>query len=181
MEHTFLIGLAGRAGSGKDTFADMLGCKTYAFAKPLKDGLAAMGFPEPAREDKEKIIPGFAFTWRDAAQKLGTEWGRELQSDIWLAVAKRYRKTVEAEFLVISDVRFHNEADWVREHGALVHILGRETYKLEGDTAAHPSEHPLPRLDTDYAIDNSGTREDLRILMKLLKASISLNHSRRMF
>lgn len=160
MDGTYIVGLTGRAGSGKDTVASVLGWDSYAFAKPLKDGLAAMGFPEPVRARKEARIAGFTFTWREAAQKLGTEWGRGLQSDIWLAMAERQRQQSRSEILVITDVRFHNEADWVRQHGALVHIRGRAT-PMDGPTATHASEHELPVVSGDLLIDNSGALPEL--------------------
>lgn len=154
MDGTFLIGLTGRAGSGKDTAATFIGYETYAFAKPLKVALAAMGFPEPVRALKEKPIAGFKFTWRKAAQTLGTEWGRSLQSDLWLQMAKVYRKQTRTRFLVITDVRFHNEADWIREFGILVHVRGR-SYEMNAGEAQHASEIELPTAGPDFIIDNS--------------------------
>lgn len=161
MSKAFLIGITGRAGSGKDSLASMLGYATYAFARPLKEGLAAMGFPEPARENKEDKIPGFDFTWRQAAQTLGTEWGRELQSDLWLAIAKKRYETFAGDFLVITDVRFHNEADWVRENGILVHMRGRAS-AMTGDQASHASEQTLPARIGDFTIDNGGSLNQLK-------------------
>lgn len=162
MHNTLVIGLTGRAGGGKDAFATMLGYQTYAFAGPLKAALAAMGFPEPPRKDKELMIPGFEFSWRRAAQTLGTEWGRNLQSDIWLAMAKRFHYASRNDFLVITDVRFHNEADWVREHGVLVHLQGRMS-DMGNTEQRHASEAGLPVMDGDYLVDNSGTLTDLRV------------------
>ncbi len=81
-----LIGVTGPAGAGKDTVGHYLhtdyGFMAFAFASPLKQGLAAMGMPEPSsRELKEQAVPGFEFPWRQAAQTLGTEWGRGLDPD----------------------------------------------------------------------------------------------------
>lgn len=161
MDDTYLIGLTGRAGAGKDTVAEMLGYERYAFAQPLKTMLAVIGFPEPPRAQKEDLIPGFVFSWRRAAQTLGTEWGRNLQSDIWLALAKRYHQNVKADFLVITDVRFHNEASWIRERGTLVHVRGRNA-TLELTAQQHASELELPFEDGDYVINNSGSLNMLR-------------------
>ena len=173
MKDTYLIGITGRAGCGKDTLAGMLDYATYAFAGPLKAGLAAMGFPEPPRLLKEERIEGFSFSWRRAAQLLGTEWGRALQSDIWLAMAKRHRCDVQAEFLVITDVRFHNEADWIREHGILVHLRGRQTLMTDPAAAQHESENLLPVMEQDYVIENSGSLNRLRQLTHGLRNHIA--------
>jgi len=146
--------LTGKAGSGKDTAANLLGYETYAFAKPLKAALAVMGFPEPPRDKKEQQISGFKFSWRKAAQLLGTEWGRQLQTDLWLTMAEVHRKQSRAACLVITDVRFHNEADWIRDHGVLLHVRGRN-YEMNPGEAQHASELELPVVAGDIIIDNS--------------------------
>ena len=61
-----VIGLHGKAGSGKDTVADYLvanhGFEKISFATTLKAMLAAGGFTEPAnRDDKEPLVGGFDF------------------------------------------------------------------------------------------------------------------------
>jgi hypothetical protein len=139
----------------------MLLYKQIAFAGPLKEGLAVMGFPEPKdRELKELLIPGFGFSWRKAAQTLGTEWGRSLQGDIWLAITKERCRTMPYDRIVITDVRFHNEADWVRENGLLVHVVGRQA-TMVGDEAKHASEHGIRYAPGDYTIHNTGTPAEL--------------------
>lgn len=163
MRTTFLVGITGKAGSGKDTLAYMMGFERYAFAMPLKAGLTAMGFPEPERKLKETVIPGFKFSWREAAQKLGTEWGRGLQGDIWLAMAERARMACPAGVLVITDVRFHNEADWVRDHGLLVHVEGRQSSIVDPQQQMHASEMGLPHHDDDWVVPNQGSLNDLQV------------------
>lgn len=159
-----LIGLAGKAGSGKDTAGTYLrtqyGFQSYAFAQPLKIGLAAMGFAEPKRDEKELPIPGFDFSWRQAAQKLGTEWGRELDPDIWLKLAEYKMRTVP--WLAITDVRFENEAASIRKHGGhIFHLTGRE-YEMQSDTQQHPSEAGIAfNPATDYMINNQTTLDNL--------------------
>ena len=180
MKDTFVIGLTGTGGAGKDTVGSMLGHNTLAFAGPLKQGLAAMGFPEPAnRADKEELLPGYTFSWRQAAQTLGTEWGRSLQHDIWLAIIKSRVERMSSMFVSITDVRFHNEADWVRENGLLVHIRGRETTVKEEDRK-HASEHGLFPSPGDYTLNNTGTLSDLRIaLIDLQKHIGTVSNARR--
>ncbi len=56
--------------------------------------------------------------------------------------------------LVISDVRFENEADMIRSQGGvIVHLLGRSV-ALQGETASHVSEHSLRQGFDDILIDN---------------------------
>ena len=155
-----IIGFTGKAGSGKDTAADFLvrefGYTKLSWAGPLKAGLTAMGFPEPAnREAKEDLIPGFSFSWRQAAQHLGTEWGRALDPDIWVKVVEAGLKSNRN--YVISDVRFENEAAMIRRNGGMViHLLGRQADL--GAAAAHASEAGVQFYpSTDVIIENSGS------------------------
>lgn len=158
-----IVGIAGPAGAGKDTVADYLvahhGFTKISMAGPLKAGMAAMGFPEPvSRDDKEKLIPGFDFTWRQAAQRLGTEWGRGLDPEIWVKVMADHLSRSTGR-TVISDIRFENEAEMVRNlSGKMLLLAGRKADL--GEAAAHVSEagvmfHPL----LDGYIDNSGSLE----------------------
>lgn len=174
MKDTFVIGIAGTGGSGKDTVGAMLGYNMLAFAGPLKQGLSAMGFPEPSsRAEKEEQISGYKFSWRQAAQTLGTEWGRQLQPDIWLAVMKARVERMSAMFVSVTDVRFHNEADWVRENGLLVHVKGRVTTVKES-ARGHASEHGLVSHPGDYTLNNSGSLSDLRLALINLQQHISM-------
>lgn len=150
-----IVGFTGPAGSGKDTAADYLMSKGFvkiSFASTLKAMLATAGLPEPAsRDDKEKIIEGFPFSWREAAQTLGTEWGRSLDPDIWL---KLTLKGLEPDGkYVVSDVRFENEAKVVRENGLLIHLVGRKVDM--GDLEAHASEAGVTRAHGDYCVRNT--------------------------
>lgn len=160
-----LIGMTGKAGAGKDTLADYLvqnlGFTKISFAGPLKAMLAAAGMPEPAdRAAKELPVPGFTFTWREAAQKLGTEFGRALDADIWTKVVEqriiRDRELPQhVSRIVLSDVRFENEATMIRRLGGkVVHVIGRAAEL--GANAGHASEAGVYAQPDDRIIDNSG-------------------------
>lgn len=165
-----LIGTAGPAGSGKDTVADYLvemhGFTKMAFAGPLKAMMAAAGMAEPAdRAMKEQPIPGFDFTWREAAQKLGTEWGRGLDPEIWTKIVRRKLESLAGlkyrTRIVLTDIRFENEAQVVRELGGQVwHMLNRSADL--GVNAGHISEGGVMyRPHEDELIDNSGSLDQL--------------------
>lgn len=169
-----LIGIAGKAGAGKDTIADYLvrehGFTKLSWAGPLKAAMAIMGFPEPAnRDDKEKPIEGFGFSWRVAAQRLGTDWGRAMDPDIWVKLMARELASQELEAsvvhgrearIVISDVRFGNEADMIRKDGQIWHVSGRAAEL--GAAAAHASEAGILYMPPhDKIFTNDGTLEHL--------------------
>lgn len=159
-----IVGITGVAGAGKDTVADHLvarfGYVKVSMAAPLKAGLAAMGWPEPNnRDDKEKLIEGFDFSWRQAAQRLGTEWGRGLDPEVWVkAMALRLRRADDR--IVISDIRFENEAKMVRELGGKMLFIAGRAADL-GDQATHVSEAGIEFYPAcDGLIDNAGKFED---------------------
>lgn len=173
-----LIGFTGPAGVGKDEAARQLGLalgnySRYAFAKPIKDALAAMGFPEPAtRAEKEAIIPNLGVSWRHMAQTLGTEWGRNsVRPDLWLWLAKE--QYAEHRNLMVTDVRFENEAAWVREVGGLmVHVYGRET-TVARQEAQHASEAGVTIRAGAYMLPNLYGLDDLGYQVRLLAARIN--------
>lgn len=141
-----LIGIAGAAGSGKDTVASYLvehyGYEQISFAAILKKMLAVAGMPEPSnRDDKEKNIEGFNFSWRHAAQALGTEYGRVcLHPDIWVMLTMRGLRP-DGKY-VVSDCRFANEAAAIiNAGGQMIHLYGREVDL--GELSNHASEQPL--------------------------------------
>ncbi len=168
-----LIGLTGKAGAGKDSVADILcqdyGFKRTAFALHLKTMLASIDWPEPTRQEKEAIDPRFGVSWRQAAQRLGTEWARALDPDLWVKLTKQVISTPGD--WVITDVRFENEAKMVRENGVLIHVKGREA-DLKGATKLHISEQGVPERPEDMFIDNSGTLEVLNTLVEALNEDL---------
>lgn len=165
-----IIGIAGPARAGKDTVAKLIKqeyrCMTYAFAEPLKAMLRALGLEERDLESgrKDEINPDFQASPRFMMQTLGTEWGRDsINEHIWVIVAaKRIQRLNHAQpdaTIIITDVRFENEADFVRRHGFLIHVE-RPIKRIDGST--HRSENPVNILDSDHIIINSGGLEDLR-------------------
>lgn len=161
-----LIGVAGPAGVGKDTAARYLArtfhLEHYAFAGPIKDALSAMGFERGLFDQdgfKDEPIPDIGVSYRKLAQTLGTEWGRSIVSDFWLRLAVRRHSNLPDDLLgmVISDVRFDNEAAWVRQHGLLIHIVGPSRREIAGDGKSHSSEVPLDRKMGDVIVTNTGS------------------------
>lgn len=203
-----IIGVAGKAGSGKDTFADFLledlkskGVKIskYNLALPIKafindlmgwDDRHAYGelkevivkvevstFKE-FKEAFDKVFPTvdisyhkLRYMWgvldilrmnkddnispRMMYQWFGTECMREIvHDDIWLQLIPN----VKGEVVLIPDIRFPNEAAYLREKGSLIHV------KREGvsEVATHISEQGIPFMEGDITIDNNGSLSDLR-------------------
>jgi len=162
-----LIGLTGRAGAGKSTVADYLcaqhGFEELSFATPLKQGLCLMlrelgtvldDFDDPER--KRRPIPELGRTPRELLQTLGTEWGREqVSAEIWVRIlARRLAALTYAPAVVISDVRFENEARWVRDQGGKIWAILRAS--ASAPPAAHRSEIGLLPNLIDKFLMNDG-------------------------
>ena len=167
-----LIGIAGRARSGKDTVANFIvaaiGGYRYSFADPIRAMLAPLGvdMSDPYwQARKEEPIPALGVSPRRMMQTLGTEWGRQLiNPDLWLIMAHQ-RLLLNGPGMVIPDVRFDNEAAWIRKHGGrIIHVIRPETKAVE----AHASEDGIEMQDTDARLFNSGTLEELQLSVREL-------------
>ena len=164
-----LIGLVGRARTGKDTAGGWISCRhglrTRSFADPIKMMLMWTFGDRFSRGDREQPIDWLGKSPRQLMQTLGTEWGRDLvHPDLWVLVAKQEWERLLAEGgsedtgMVFTDVRFRNEAEWVlREGGTLIHIVRPDAELVN----AHASEQADLSDLCDYRIENTGTIEDL--------------------
>jgi len=191
-----IIGICGFIGSGKGTVGDILHHKYRfekdSFARPLKDAAAAIfgwnrdlleGDTTQSRAWREQPDEfwsrafGRAFTPREALQKLGTEAGRNVfHPDIWSSslIKRSLHKNI-----VITDVRFKNEVQTIRDHnGILIWVIRGEHpnwYEVAlranaGDTDAlitmtnsniHLSEWDWVGTQFDATIHNDHTLPDL--------------------
>lgn len=173
MQTPNIIGLTGPAGSGKDTVRDILakhGYYGFAFADPiremLKPLLLACGVDlayMTARHLKEQPMPVLGVSYRQLAQTLGTEWGRALAPDFWLRMAAASMTEVSISTFgppcfVISDVRFPNEAEWIRG-------LGGQVWRIDRPGVApvreHASEVLVATIEPDFTLSNDGSIGDL--------------------
>lgn len=167
-----VIGLTGRARSGKDTVADFLiaarpGLRRYAFADPIRKMLIPLGVD--LRDDywverKEETIPLINASPRRLMQTLGTEWGRNLiHPDLWLRFAEQDLLN-NGPGVVITDVRFENEAEFVRKYGVLIHIKRERVDAV----ATHVSESGIAIHEGDFTLWNNGTLDSLQAAVESL-------------
>lgn len=170
---SILIGITGRAGAGKDTVADYLRL-TYdfepmAFANPLKEAASIM-FNVPLhyfhdRALKEQVLPEWDMSPRHMAQRLGTEAIRNtFGPDFWIKRwMQEYQTMPTGQDVVMTDVRFNNEAQAVRDMGGLIlHIVRPGELTLDDSAAAHASEAGVSYFSSrDKKVINDGTIKDL--------------------
>lgn len=163
-----LIGIAGKAGAGKDTLAGKIqdhDTKYYMahLADPIKDMLSAgLGWDQSnwqRREWKELKQDWLGFSPREAAQKLGTEWRDAVDptSMLWCKLLENRFVNFTRDVL-IPDIRFPHEQDWVHSHGGIIVYVNREQIL---NVAEHSSEHSLDQWKVDLFLYNNSTPEVL--------------------
>lgn len=184
-----VIGVVGKKRAGKDTFAARLverGFTRVAFADPLKETMADLDPWVRIEADEAGLLygpgtvlahngPEFvrltailkAVGWdvakqfrevRRLLQAHGVAIREHVDPDVWIYVAKDRIDAIPGP-VVITDVRFRNEADAVEEWGGnTVRVLrpGLES------TDAHVSETELDDYVSHFDIVNDGTVSDLR-------------------
>lgn len=182
-----LIGICGHARSGKDTVGAYLHASRdntwkLAFADPLKQAAATLfGIPEDSfyEEDlKEVADPFWGVSPRQIAQFFGTEMVRqnvgrlipELGENFWI---RRLIQTLNGtgdsvaydadDVVIITDVRFQNEYDWIISQGGIIIHLTRPGADGTVGISGHASESGISFIDPDhtYLIVNNGTLEEL--------------------
>ena len=166
-----IIGLTGKARSGKDTVAEYLNNKHmfshYWFSKPMKDACRTIFSWDDRHlygDLKDVVDPVYNVSPRVALQTLGTEWGRNcINSDLWLNRAKA--EIIQHENITISDCRFDNEAQTIIDLGGYVIEVSRANIK---EVAAHSSEQGINPDLISFILDNNGSLVDLYRLVDYL-------------
>lgn len=165
MNHLYLIGITGPAGSGKDTAAggaiNVFGYQRICFGDQVKAMLAkGLNLDIEAfydTERKEQPISWLGKSPRQLMQTLGTDWGRRMVSpDIWVHLfANLVALAPAGARIVVPDVRFESEANWIREHGGEIWHLA-STHRAA--VPAHESEAGIcfrPELGDKPLINNA--------------------------
>lgn len=164
-----VIGIAGKARAGKSTAAAFIsaqyGYEQMAFADPLKNMLRGLGLSEEQLEGslKETIDPTYGVSPRHMMQTLGTQWGRQMVcEDMWVK-----RMAQNTGKIVISDVRFADEAEWVRENGLLIFVVRDGAPKI--NNSRHESERGIGMKAKDIMIRNETIEQFHATLAQALK------------
>jgi len=163
-----IIGISGNARSGKDTLGrnmvsilsdSGIKAKTFSFAHELKksvDGflieqLGISAFTEDS--DEKKIIRPFLVNW-------GTEIMRKKDSEHWIKSIEK--KLSEDCVNIITDVRFENELDWVKEKDGLSVFLSREGVSPANSYEEENNKLLSENVDLKFFIGNF---EDEKLIM----------------
>ena len=168
-----LIGLIGYAQSGKDTFASILvekyGYSRIAFADKIRDflyginpmvGCSPTGYLQDLVNlvgwDKAKQEPQV----RRLLQDLGISARELIDEDIWVNAAL---SNVDAnDRIVITDVRFENEAAMIKSMGGQLWRIKRSGV---GPVNGHVSESEMGGYKVNQIFVNNGSLEELEMLI----------------
>ncbi|WNN93981.1 deoxynucleoside monophosphate kinase [Arthrobacter phage Nitro] len=197
-----LIGMIGKKRTGKDTFAGTLterhGYARIALADPLREAALALDpimgtFPltsEGILRIREWRLSDVidAIGWEKAKdyvpevrrtlQRLGTESIRALDDRFWIRTAFQRIDALRADGtpVVVTDVRYPNEADAIKAAGGyLVRIIRDQPDDGDG----HASELAMDDYREDLLIANNGSREDLAYLAYAVGRDLRLMHDTR--
>lgn len=174
-----LVGLTGYAGVGKDAFAKSLklrgGFERVGFADAVKEMALVLNpvlwFPGKSWDTQEtlsSIVNKYGWegakkapSVRQYLQVLGTDAVRNIiGNDAWIraAEAKVIGHLREGRNVVITDVRFPNEAAFVKSYGGTVVKIMRPNVNAVND---HISDTGIDDLEVDVVLWNTGTLYDL--------------------
>jgi len=172
-----IIGLTGYSRSGKDTVAKILveqyGYKRVAFADKIRELLLEIN-PIMYNGGRLRVLVD-SFGWdvakaqpevRRLLQDLGLGARKLFRDDFWIKQA--LAPTLTHQNIVVTDVRFTNEAD-------MIQYLDGQIWRIKRLNVAAVNDHVSESQMDDYKVDqifvNNGTLEDLEHLIKARMAN----------
>jgi hypothetical protein len=153
-----IIGVAGRARSGKDTVASLFS-KTHRvvrFAQPIKDAVKALyGWSdiETEADIKDVVDPSWGISPRSAMIHVAQSTRLFVANDFFV---KRLFDSWEGDAIVIPDVRYKHEVDAIHARGGITIKITREGLHK------HDIEFTVDELETTHQVTNNGSLDGLR-------------------
>lgn len=156
-----IVGLLGRARSGKDTFASRLEARGFvrtSFAQPLKDACRVLfGLTDAHLGDLKDVadpnLPTRSATPRQILQEFGTDVMRKHYGDgFWV---DRFVRDLPPGNVVVTDVRFQNEVDALRGLGGVIIKIERP-----GEPKMSHASEQVDDISADLVVVNDGSLED---------------------
>ena len=189
------IGILGKAGTGKNSTAKIIkniyatqldkkiNSKIIAFADPIKEIVLTM-FPEADKQclfgssklrsniiDKKYLDSNNnPLTYRQALIDIGTKLGRSYNSNIWINNFDSRFKKLNSDLVIVSDVRFENEIEYLIENGFYIIKLIRNN-DLNINHSTEKDQDNISETKFNLIIDNNNTFKYLKNeITKFLKA-----------
>ena len=180
-----IIGLAGKKQSGKDTVyqiaSELLESPVgrIAFADPLKQEVSeATGYRVDFIEEHKQEFRSLLQVW-------GTDFRRHFcGTDYWIEKMDNALEKAKGNYknLFVTDVRFPNEADFIRSKGGkLIRVERRYmSYANVQDavTDPHPTENQMDDYsDFDYVLNNDGTEQELHESVRNMLTTLKMSNN----
>jgi len=156
-----IISFYGPQQAGKSSAAAAVGRDSHlvvqaSFADPIYRAVSAiLGFDVREVEKETPILCDKSP--RQLLQTLGTEWGRGMVGDdIWLKCMEDTLITHQEagkRMVVIDDLRFRNEYEFLRGMGATIVRVDRPGLPVP-EGRSHPSERDWPEFEPDLTLLN---------------------------
>ena len=163
-----LFGVAGKMKHGKDAFYELVKsiypqARRMAFADALKKEVAA------ACGVTIEFINVNKDVFRPMLQWWGTEFRREICGDTyWLdRLDDTIRAIPDGSVVFVTDVRFPNEAEFVRQlGGSIVRVVRTNAPEGQSGQAAHASEMELEKINAEHTLC-AASLEELTSITKM--------------
>ena len=156
---TLVIGLVGKAGSGKDTAFQVLKqllekkvVARIAFGDEVK-----LEYSTASNTPVEELNLNKS-EYREELQHWGTEFRRSQEEDYWINKIRIQADVLcgLADVVVFTDVRFMNERDYIKNDldGYIIRVEPPKTFRL-GKHHSHASEEEQDDIIVDYVLPNN--------------------------
>jgi len=160
-----ILGITGKARAGKDTFARVMKNRSefhkaiaiHAFAHELKCDCQKLGFTLDELYNNKTDVS------RRVMQRYGTEIRRAEDPEYWihrLVMNTGFIRDITTfPFVMITDVRFENEADFIHRCGGTIVRIERPDHlrDLIEHGIDHASETEQERIKCDFSVMNNST------------------------
>lgn len=167
-----IIALHGAKGSGKDEFYRLvqtifpdLYVRKVAYADPIKDEICNIfdlqteyQYDQFKRSDVTYQLPGYithVIPGRHVVREIGMLMRSYDESQFVKYVERRIKIDDDAVWF-ITDCRFQNEVDSVKQMGGIIVKIKRDVASYDG----HVTETEIADTDCDFVIENNGTIEE---------------------
>lgn len=168
----YIVGILGKAGTGKTTVAEFLankfGAARFSFATPLKEMASRLlDFSREqlygTQQQKEAIDPRYGMSGREFMQRLGHEARENLYPRVWIDALvnsiihdadDRFRNNKRPVIYVVDDIRHKNEVFGLRSLSGVDTLIIRLVCPQAplAQNPDHPSESEMDSIP-DSSVD----------------------------
>ena len=148
--------------------------ETFAFASPIKEACKILfNLTESQLHNhdfKEKIDERWGISPRQMFQLVGETMRNKVSKDFFLMSMKQRIENSKADYIIITDVRFNNEAELVRSLGGIIIKIVRDNKTTQHSN--HESEQGIDSSLVSSFISNNSTIEEFENNVEIVFSSL---------